>query len=379
MIYLDNNATTPLDSRVLEVMMPFLTTQFGNASSNHAFGVSINQHIKNARENVADLLNCDPSEIIFTSGATEAINLAIKGVAKECKKRGSHIITVTTEHPAVLDTCKSLEEEFNVTYLQVQNDGLLDLQTLKNAITSETILISVMMVNNETGVIQPIKEIASIAHDHDIFFMTDATQGAGKLNINVRELDIDLLAISAHKFYGPKGIGALYVRNKRPFKVKLPALLHGGGHERDMRSGTLNVPGIVGLGEAARIAKIEMLNDTNRIKQLRNLLENELLKIDASFINGNKENRLYNVSNICFEGADADAVIAGIDNIMISNGSACSTNKVEPSHVLTAMGLSNENAYSSLRLSLGRLTTDEEIEEVLKILPILINSLRLFN
>lgn len=379
MIYLDNNATTPLDSRVLEVMMPFLTTQFGNASSNHAFGVSINQHIKNARENVADLLNCDPSEIIFTSGATEAINLAIKGVAKEGKKRGSHIITVTTEHPAVLDTCKSLEEEFNVTYLQVQNDGLLDLQTLKNAITSETILISVMMVNNETGVIQPIREIASIAHDHDIFFMTDATQGAGKLNINVRELDIDLLAISAHKFYGPKGIGALYVRNKRPFKVKLPALLHGGGHERDMRSGTLNVPGIVGLGEAARIAKIEMLNDTNRIKQLRNLLENELLKIDASFINGNKENRLYNVSNICFEGADADAVIAGIDNIMISNGSACSTNKVEPSHVLTAMGLSTENAYSSLRLSLGRLTTNEEIEELLKILPPIIKSLRLFN
>ncbi|MBX9450188.1 MAG: cysteine desulfurase [Taibaiella sp.] len=353
-IYLDNNATTPVDPRVLEAMMPFLTSAYGNAASNHIFGVQINQQVKEARGHMADLLGCDATEVIFTSGATEAINLAIKGVAKEYKSKGNHIITVTTEHPAVLDTCKSLEADgYEITYLPVQRDGLIELETLAAAIKPETILISAMMVNNETGVIQPIKEIAALAHEKDIFFMTDATQAIGKLPINVQELGIDLLACSGHKFYGPKGVGGLYVRSKRPFKVKLPALLHGGGHERGMRSGTLNVPGIVGLGEAAKIAKAEMEVDALRIGSLRDRLENELLQLDNSFVNGNKNHRLYNVCNICLEGIDADAVIAGLDEVMISNGSACSSTKVEPSHVLSAMGLTDEQCYASLRLSLG--------------------------
>lgn len=377
MIYLDNNATTQLDPRVLQGMMPFLTSEYGNAASNHAFGVQINQYIKDARNHVRNLLGCDTSEIIFTSGATEAINLAIKGVAKEYKNKGSHIITVATEHPAVLDTCKSLEADgFKVTYLPVQSDGIIDIEILRASILPETILISVMMVNNETGVIQPIKEIASIAHDREIFFMTDATQAVGKLPIDVNELGIDLLAFSGHKFYGPKGVGGLYVRSKRPFKVKLPALIHGGGHERGMRSGTLNVPGIVGLGEAARIAKQEMEENAFQITPLRNELENGLLKLERSFVNGNVTHRLYNVTNICFEGADADAIIAGLDDIMISNGSACSSTKVEPSHVLCAMGLNDEQCYASIRLSLGRFTTFDQIDITIRQLKKLVGSLR---
>jgi len=329
---------------------------------------------------MASLLGCEPMEIIFTSGATEAINLAIKGVAKEYKHKGNHIITVSTEHPAVLDTCKSLEEDgYAVTYLPVQCDGLIDLETLKAAIRPETILISVMFVNNETGVIQPIKEIAAVAHEKDIFFMTDATQAVGKLPVNVQEMGVDLLAFSAHKFYGPKGVGGLYVRSKRPFKVKLPALLHGGGHERGMRSGTLNVPGIVGLGEAARIARAEMTADAKRIGELRDELEKGLLETEGSFVNGSTTNRLYNVSNICFEGADADAIIAGLENIMVSNGSACSSTKVEPSHVLSAMGLSDDQCYASIRISLGRFTTRDEITAAVTDIKNLVASLRAMN
>lgn len=377
MIYLDNNATTQLDPRVLESMMPFLTSEYGNAASNHALGVQINQHVKGARTNIARLLNCDASEIIFTSGATEAINLAIKGVAKEYKQKGNHIITISTEHPAILDTCKSLEiEGFEITYLPVERDGLIDLSILQSAIRPTTILISVMMVNNETGVIQPIKEIADIAHAREIFFMTDATQAVGKMPIDVNELGIDLLAFSGHKFYGPKGIGGLYVRSKRPFKVKLPALLHGGGHERGMRSGTLNVPGIIGLGEAAKIAKAEMNVDALRITSLRDNLENQLLQLDHSFVNGNKNHRLYNVCNICLEGIDADAVIAGLDEVMISNGSACSSTKVEPSHVLCAIGLTDEQCYASLRLSMGRFTTKEDIDTAVSIIKNVVTNLR---
>lgn len=379
-IYLDNNATTQLDGRVLEVMLPFLTSAYANAASNHSFGVQINQHVKEARTHMASLLGCEPMEIIFTSGATEAINLAIKGVAKEYKHKGNHIITVSTEHPAVLDTCKSLEEDgYAVTYLPVQCDGLIDLETLKAAIRPETILISVMFVNNETGVIQPIKEIAAVAHEKDIFFMTDATQAVGKLPVNVQEMGVDLLAFSAHKFYGPKGVGGLYVRSKRPFKVKLPALLHGGGHERGMRSGTLNVPGIVGLGEAARIARAEMTADAKRIGELRDELEKGLLETEGSFVNGSTTNRLYNVSNICFEGADADAIIAGLENIMVSNGSACSSTKVEPSHVLSAMGLSDDQCYASIRISLGRFTTRDEITAAVTDIKNLVASLRAMN
>lgn len=377
MIYLDNNATTQLDPRVLEVMMPFFTSEYGNAASNHAFGVQINQHVKNARNNIAQLLNCESSEIIFTSGATEAINLAIKGMTKEYKPKGNHIITISTEHPAVLDTCKSLENEgFEITYLPVEKDGLIDLSLLQSAIRPTTILISAMMVNNETGVVQPIKAIADIAHEREIFFMTDATQAVGKMPINVNELGVDLLAFSGHKIYGPKGVGGLYIRSKRPFKVKLPALLHGGGHERGVRSGTLNVPGIIGLGEAARLAKVEMDADALRITSLRDKLEHELLQLGNSFVNGNKNQRMYNVCNICIEGIDADAVIAGLNEVMISNGSACSSTKVEPSHVLSAMGLTDEQCYASLRLSLGRFTTTEDIDTAVPVIKNVVANLR---
>lgn len=379
-IYLDNNATTQLDERVLNSMMPFLTSAYGNAASNHSFGVQINQYVKEARGHIANLLGCDATEIVFTSGATEAINLAIKGVAKEYKHKGNHIITASTEHPAVLDTCKSLETEgYEVTYLPVERDGLITLEALKAAIRSDTILISVMLVNNETGVIQPIKEMAALAHVHEIFFMTDATQAVGKFPIDVQDMGIDLLAFSGHKFYGPKGVGALYVRSKRPFKVKLPALLHGGGHERGMRSGTLNVPGIVGLGEAARIARAEMTADAKRIGELRDELEKGLLETEGSFVNGSTTNRLYNVSNICFEGADADAIIAGLENIMVSNGSACSSTKVEPSHVLSAMGLSDDQCYASIRISLGRFTTRDEITTAVTDVKSLVANLRAMN
>jgi cysteine desulfurase len=380
MIYLDNNATTKLDPRVLDAMMPFLTTEYGNAASNHAFGVAINQQVKNARAKIAELINCDPSEIIFTSGATEAINIAIKGVAKEYKNKGNHIITVSTEHPAVLDTCKSLEDEgYAITYLPVQKDGILDLQILKSAIKPNTILISVMLVNNETGVIQHLKEIASVAHEHNIFLMTDATQAIGKMPVNVNDFGIDLLAFSGHKFYGPKGIGGLYIRSRRPFKVKFVPLIHGGGHERGMRSGTLNVPGIIGIGEAARLAKIEMEQEAARIRELRDYLENSLLKLENSFINGSISNRLFNTTNICFAGADSDAIIAGLDNVMVSNGSACSSTKVEPSHVLQAMQLSDHDCYSSIRLSLGKFTTNQDINESIASISNLIMNLRSMN
>ncbi|ODS86543.1 MAG: IscS subfamily cysteine desulfurase [Cytophagaceae bacterium SCN 52-12] len=362
MIYLDNNATTPLDSRVLEAMMPYLTNQFANAASNHKPGVEANQAVRSAREKIAILIGSDPSEVIFTSGATEAINTGIKGVLEEYKKKGNHIVTASTEHPAVLDTCKYLESKHvEVTYLPVDQYGIVNLEEVNEAIRDDTVLVSVMMVNNETGVIQPIKEIAEMAHRRGAFFMTDATQAVGKHSINVKEMGVDIMAFSAHKFYGPKGIGGLYLRGKRPFKVKLNALIHGGGHEGGVRSGTLNVPGIVGLGAASEIALQEMDTDRVRIGALRDQLEQVFMGIPDTTLNGHPTQRLYNVSNICFKGTDADAIIAGLENIAISNGSACSSTKVEPSHVLSAMGLSEQDAYSSLRISLGRFTNDLHI------------------
>lgn len=376
-IYLDNNATTPLDPRVLEAMMPFLTNQYGNASSNHRFGVDVNQKVKNARVELSELINCDPNEIVFTSGATEAINLAIKGVAEYYGGDRNHIVTVSTEHPAVLDCCNYLEKKgFNVTYLSVDQNGLIDLEELEKSISDKTILVSTMLVNNETGVIQPVKEISRLAHAKGAIFMTDATQAVGKMDINVNDLGIDLMALSAHKFYGPKGVGALYFRNKRPFRVKLVASIHGGGHERAIRSGTLNVPGIIGLGKAAELAKIEAEDDRIRISELLGFLESELLSLSGSDLNGHLESRLYNVANIRFAGADADAVIAGIDNLAISNGSACSSIKVEPSHVLTAMGLNEQEAYSSIRFSLGRMTTSDEVRRGVELITSQINRLR---
>lgn len=322
MIYLDNNATTKLDSRVLSAMMPFFTDEYANSASNHLFGTRSSQAVQAAREQISDLINCNPTDLIFTSGATEAINLAVKGVAGEYQEKGKHIITCQTEHPAVLDTCRALEDDgYEITYLPVKPNGQIDLEVLRTAISASTILVSIMWVNNETGVIQPIKEISEICHSSGVFFMTDATQAIGKLPVSVNEYGIDLMAFSGHKFYGPKGVGALYVRSRRPFKVKLKAQMHGGGHERDLRSGTLNVPGIVGFAQAAQIAKDEMKENAIRIGALRDELEHQLLSLGQSFINGDRLARLYNVINICFQGVDADAIIAGLKETMLSNGS----------------------------------------------------------
>jgi len=362
-VYLDNNSTTRVDPRVFDTIKPYFTDQYGNAASNHAFGVEVNQGVKEARAILANGIGAENNELIFTSGATEAINLALRGTMKLNGKKGKHLVTVSTEHPAVLDTCRYLESEgCEVTYLPVNADGLIDLDVLKTAIRPDTVSVSVMLVNNETGVIQPIREIAEIAHQHGAFFMTDATQAFGKTPINVNELGIDLMAFSAHKFYGPKGIGGLFVRNRRPHKVKLEALIHGGGHEKGYRSGTLNVPGIVGMGKAAEIAWQEMDSDSARIGALRDKLESQLLAIEGSFLNGNPDHRLYNTLSIGFKGADANAIMIGLKDVIVSNGSACSSTKIEPSHVLMAMGRSAQEAYNTLRISLGRFTTEEDVD-----------------
>ena len=380
MIYLDNNATTRLDPRVLAAMMPFLTDQFANAASTHPFGVGANEAVKTARQQVADLLHCEPHELVFTSGATEAINLAIKGVVENYSGNGSkHVVTVQTEHKAVLDVCGYLESRgFEVTYLPVQPDGLLDLETVKAAIRPDTMMVSVMLVNNETGVIQPIREIAGLAHAAGALFMTDATQALGKLPIDVDTLDVDLLAFSAHKFYGPKGVGGLFVRQRRPRRVKLEALLHGGGHERGLRSGTLNVPGIVGLGQAAELARLDMKTDATRLKSLRDDLETALLTLPGTRLNGPQagENRLYNVTNVLFEGCDSDALIMGLENMAVSNGSACTAASIHPSHVLLAMGLSETEAFSCLRFSLGRFNSAAEIPAVVEAAKGVVEGLR---
>jgi cysteine desulfurase len=372
LIYLDNNATTKIDKKVLEVMMPFLTSEYANANSTHQFGVYSHEAVKNARYQVADLIGAEPHEIVFTSGSTEAINLAIKGIAENYQVKGKHIITVSTEHSAVLDTCKYLESRgFSVTYLSVNNEGLIDLEELKSKITGETILVSIMLANNETGVLQSTKEIAEIVHNAGSLFMTDTTQAIGKIDINVDEIGIDLLCLSGHKMYAPKGIGALFVR-QRINRIKLPALLHGGGHEKSMRSGTLNVPGIVALGEAARLAKIEMRENAKNIKVLRDYLESELLKLDGTKINGSVHSRLFNTTNILFKGFDSDAIILGLSNqdndlpiIAVSNGSACTSTNIEPSHVLTAMGLDEIDAFCSIRFSIGKYNSKEEIFETI--------------
>lgn len=371
-IYLDNSATTPIDTRVLDAMLPFLKENFANPSSTHYFGATINDAVKSARTQVADLIGADDKEIIFTSGSTEAINIALKGVAQSYSHKGKHIITVSTEHKAVLDTCKFLESRgYEVTYLSVQQNGLIDLNELKSSLLSDTILVCVMFVNNETGVIQPIKEIASFAHEAGAMFMTDSTQAAGKIEIDVDDFGIDILCLSGHKMYAPKGIGALYVRKG----IKLPAYTHGGGHENGLRSGTLNVPGIVALGKACEIAEQETKQDAERISPLRNELERELLKLPDTFVNGSTEDRIYNVSNICFKGFDANVMIGRMKDIAVSNGSACTAAIVEPSHVLRAMGLSDDDAFASIRFSLGKFNTVEEIITVVKTISELTNTM----
>jgi cysteine desulfurase len=361
--YLDYNSTTPIDPRVLDAMLPFLKDNFANSSNTHHFGQSINEKVKQAREQIADFINAESNELIFTSGATEAINIAIKGVAESYSTKGKHIITVSTEHKAVLDTCKDLERKgFEVTYLPVQSNGLIDLAEFQKAIRPDTILVSIMYVNNETGVIQPIKEISKIAHKKEALFMTDATQAAGKIEIDVDDLGIDLLCFSGHKMYAPKGIGALYVKNK----TKLTPQIHGGGHEKGLRSGTLNVPGIIALAKACDIASGEMAQNLKMISQLRNSLEKHFLKLPKTFVNGDSQNRIFNTSNICFVGQDANVLIGRMKNIAVSNGSACSSAIVEPSHVLKAMGLSDDDSFASLRFSIGKFNTEEDIAHVIQ-------------
>lgn len=363
-VYLDNNATTPMDARVLEAMMPYFTEHFGNAASrHHRFGWEAEEGVEYARTQVAKLIGAEAKEIIFTSGATEADNLAIKGVFEMYAAKGNHIITVNTEHKAILDTCKHIEKlGGEVTCLTVNHEGLIDLKELEAAIKPETILIAVMYANNEVGVLQPVKEISAIAHRHGVLFFTDATQAVGKVPVDVSRDGMDIMAFSGHKMYGPKGVGALYVRRKNP-RVKITAQIDGGGHERGMRSGTLNVPGIVGLGQACEICRLELGTEAKRIKALRDRLENGLLEIEESYLNGDKEERLPGVTNIAFRYVEGDALMMGINkNIAVSSGSACTSASVEPSYVLKALGLGDDLAHSSLRFGLGRFTSEEEVD-----------------
>lgn len=358
---MDYNATTPLDKRVLEAMMPYLTEHFGNsASRSHTFGWKAAEAVDTARQQLADLCGCTNKEIIFTSGATEAVNLAIKGVFEAFSQKGNHIITIKTEHKAVLDTCQHLEKlGADVTYLEVDAEGNISLENLEKAIKKETILISVMAANNETGVIYPIKQIAEIAHRHGVLFHSDATQAIGKLQLNVIEDEIDLLNFSGHKLYGPKGVGVLYVRKK----LNIIAQQDGGKHERGMRSGTLNVTGIVGLGEAAEICQNSMSEEVERLSNLRNKLESGILeKLPIAKINGNIAQRLPNTTNICFGKIDGEQLLMNLNKIAVSNGSACNSASTEPSYVLKAMGLDDESAYNSVRFSLGRMTQESDID-----------------
>jgi cysteine desulfurase len=362
-IYLDNNATTPMDPRVLEAMIPFFTKYFGNAaSSSHSFGWEAEEAVEKAREQVAELINAEPNEIVFTSGATESDNLALKGIFERYAAKGNQFITVQTEHKAVLDSCAHLAKMgAEITFLPVKKGGLIDLTELENSIKATTILICVMYANNETGVLQPIRDISAIAKKHSVLFFSDATQAVGKIPVDVIGDGIDLMAFSAHKMYGPKGVGALYVRRKNP-RVRITAQIDGGGHEGGIRSGTLNVPGIVGFGKACELCRIEMQNDSQKTKILRDKLENELLKKGAE-VNGNRQQRLPNVSNMSFKNINAADLIGNLSGkIALSSGSACTSATHQPSFVLKALGLSNERALSSLRFGLGRFTTEEEID-----------------
>jgi cysteine desulfurase len=368
-IYLDNNATTAVDPEVLEEMIPYFSEHYGNASSvNHRFGKKAAEAVQNARLRIADLINASEKEITFTSGATESINLAIKGIFTRYQSIGKHIITCQTEHKAVLDACYDLEKKgAEITYLAVDSEGKINLNELQEAIRKDTILISLMYANNETGVINPIQEIAEIANANKVLFFCDATQAVGKVPISILETPIDLMAFSAHKLYGPKGVGALYIKRKNR-RIQVEPLLHGGGQENHLRAGTLNVPGIVGLGAAVLKAKKVMTSESLRLQKLRDHLEEELLKIEQTCINGSKINRLPHVTNITIRFLKAEQLMSKVGNIAMASGSACSTGSLEPSHVLLAMGIAKEDAHASLRLSLGRFTTKEEIETTIKLL-----------
>lgn len=363
-IYLDNHSTTPMDPRVLEAMMPFFGARFGNAASrNHSFGWEAEEAVEKARTQCADIIGANKKEIVFTSGATESNNLALKGVAEMYAERGNHIITAATEHKAILDACKRLEKQgCKVTYLPVKPDGLVDLDMLREAITDKTILVSIMYANNEIGVIQPMKEIGSICKERGVLFHTDATQAVGKIPVNVIADNIDLLSFTGHKIYGPKGCGVLYVRRKAP-RVQLTAQMDGGGHERGMRSGTLNVPGIVGLGEACALCAKEMAADAERLGALRDRLKDRIFaELDEVYINGTMEYRLPHNLNISFAYVEGESLLMGINDIAVSSGSACTSATLEPSYVLKALGAGDDLAHSSIRFGLGRFTTQEEVD-----------------
>ena len=365
-IYMDNHATTPLDPRVLEAMMPYLTGIFGNAASrNHSFGWEAEAAVEKAREQIAKLIGCTAKEIIFTSGATESNNLAIKGIAEMYRERGNHIITQVTEHKAVLDTCKRLEKSgYRVTYLPAQADGLIDIEDLKRAMDDQTILVSIMYANNEIGVIQPIQEIGKLCHEKGVLFHTDAVQAVGKIPVNVITDNIDVLSLSGHKIYGPKGVGALYVRRRNP-RVQISEQINGGGHERGMRSGTLNVPGIVGLGAACEICLNEMEAEGKREGELRDYLKNKLEKaLDYTQVNGNMDHHLPGNLNMSFVYVEGESLLMGINDIAVSSGSACTSATLEPSYVLKALGLGDDVAHSSIRFGLGRFNTKEEVDYV---------------
>ena len=365
-IYMDNHATTAMDPRVFEAMRPYFLEHFGNsASRNHSFGWEAEEAVEKARKQIAELVGANPKEIVFTSGATESNNLALKGVAEMYATKGNHIITAATEHKAILDTCKRLEKNgVRVTYLPVQQNGLIDLDMLREAITDKTILISIMYANNEIGVIQPIAEIGRIAKEKGVLLHTDATQAVGKVPVNVIKDNIDILSLTGHKMYGPKGVGALYVRRRNP-RVQLTAQMDGGGHERGMRSGTLNVPGIVGLGAACAICQKEMAEEAKRLGYLRDKLKDNLMaQLDEVYVNGTLEHRLPNNLNISFAYVEGESLLMGINDIAVSSGSACTSATLEPSYVLKALGAGDDLAHSSIRFGLGRFNTEEEVDYV---------------
>jgi cysteine desulfurase len=365
-IYLDNHATTRTDPRVFDAMKPYFLDIFGNAASrNHSFGWEAEEAVEKGRKQVADVIGATAKEIVFTSGATESNNLAIKGVAEMYAERGNHIITQATEHKAVLDTCKRLEKNgVRVTYLPVQQNGLIDLDQLRDAITDKTILITIMYANNEIGVVQPIREIGKLAREKGVLFHTDAVQAVGKIPVNVQADNIDILSLSAHKLYGPKAVGALYVRRRNP-RVQLTAQIDGGGHERGMRSGTLNVPGIVGLGAACEIAQREMAEETKRLRYLRDKLKDRLMtELDEVYINGTMEHRLPHNLNISFAYVEGESLLMGINDVAVSSGSACTSATLEPSYVLKALGAGDDLAHSSIRFGIGRFNTEEEVDYV---------------
>lgn len=378
LIYMDNNATTPCDPRVVEAMIPYFYEKHGNsASRNHPFGWAAEEAVDYAREQIAKLIGADEKEIIFTSGATESNNLALKGVFEMYASKGNHIITATTEHKAILDTCKRLEKQgAEVTYLEVDDKGRINLEELEAAITPKTILVSIMWANNETGVIQDMKAIGDICRKHSVLLHSDATQTVGKIPSNARETGIHLMSFTGHKMYGPKGVGVLYVSRKNP-RVKVTAQIDGGGHERGMRSGTLNVPGIVGMGKAAEIAIAEMAQDAARLSKLRDRLQTGLMQMEETYVNGDETNRMPHVTNISFKHVEGEGLMMTFNqNIAVSSGSACTSASLEPSYVLVALGLGDDLAHSSIRFSLGRFTTDEEVDYTIQALTQGVNHMR---